>query len=176
MSNSISNICTTFHIQLFCYFRFVDRDIGMRFRGGGVGHTSTREATDKFCSDRPASEFVWDPNQAEVVMDDEEPPKDVTVDVAREQTENTAIENPNIEEDDDFYLEEEIERVRNLFFLFYPSLIFTSSDGELVKSHCTKTLILRKTMTFILRKKLSVCGIYFSYFIPLSSLHLAMAS
>ena len=92
----------------------------MRFRGGGVGHTSTREATDKFCSDRPASEFVWDPNQPEVVTDDEGPPEHVTVDVAREQTENTAIENPNIEEDEDIYLEEEIELVRHLFLLFLP--------------------------------------------------------
>ena len=92
----------------------------MRFRGGGVGHTSTREATDKFCSDRPAGEFIWDPNQPKVVTDDEEPPEHVTIDVVREQAENTAIETPDIEGEDDMYLEEEIELVRHLFLVFIP--------------------------------------------------------
>lgn len=34
------------------YSRFVDRDMVMRFRGGGVGHASTRAATDIFKEDR----------------------------------------------------------------------------------------------------------------------------
>jgi hypothetical protein len=34
------------------YSRFADRDAVMRFRGGGVGHKSTREATDRFLQDR----------------------------------------------------------------------------------------------------------------------------
>jgi hypothetical protein len=33
-------------------FRFVDRDMMMRYRGGGVGHKSTRDATDNFLKDR----------------------------------------------------------------------------------------------------------------------------
>jgi hypothetical protein len=32
--------------------RFVDRDMMMRYRGGGVGHKSTRDATDWFLNDR----------------------------------------------------------------------------------------------------------------------------
>lgn len=32
--------------------RFTDRDLMMRFRGGGVGHASTREATNFFKQDR----------------------------------------------------------------------------------------------------------------------------
>jgi hypothetical protein len=32
--------------------RFADRDLMMRFRGGGVGHKTTREATDSFKRDR----------------------------------------------------------------------------------------------------------------------------
>jgi len=32
--------------------RFSDRDLVMRFRGGGVGHKSTRDATDFFKADR----------------------------------------------------------------------------------------------------------------------------
>ena len=32
--------------------RFADRDIFMRFRGGGVGHSSTRAATNFFKKDR----------------------------------------------------------------------------------------------------------------------------
>jgi hypothetical protein len=31
---------------------FVDRDMLMRFRGGGVGHRTTREATNIFLDDR----------------------------------------------------------------------------------------------------------------------------
>jgi hypothetical protein len=39
--------------HLFTIFdRFSDRDLMMRFRGGGVGHKSTRKATDFFKSDR----------------------------------------------------------------------------------------------------------------------------
>ena len=41
-------------LLLTSFNRFVDRDIMMRFRGGGVGHKSTREATDYFLSDRDA--------------------------------------------------------------------------------------------------------------------------
>ena len=51
-----------------CGSRFADRDHMMRFRGGGVGHKSTREATDFFKQDRdPLDErvtqdagFEWD--------------------------------------------------------------------------------------------------------------------
>ena len=32
--------------------RFVDRDMVMRYRGGGIGHKSTRRATDFFKNDR----------------------------------------------------------------------------------------------------------------------------
>ena len=38
------------------YSRFVDRDMFMRFRGGGVGHASTRDATIPLLSDRPCEE------------------------------------------------------------------------------------------------------------------------
>ena len=37
-------------------FRFADRDLMMRFRGGGVGHKSTRQATDFFKKDRHTSD------------------------------------------------------------------------------------------------------------------------
>ncbi|KAF8193727.1 hypothetical protein BJ912DRAFT_901526 [Pholiota molesta] len=36
---------------------FVDRDMFMRYRGGGVGHHSTRNATDSFRQDRHHSDF-----------------------------------------------------------------------------------------------------------------------
>jgi hypothetical protein len=39
-------------------FRFVDRDMFMRFRGGGVGHKTTREATQSFYEDRDALDSV----------------------------------------------------------------------------------------------------------------------
>ena len=34
------------------FYRFVDRDMMMRFRGGGVGHKSVQKATDYFLQDR----------------------------------------------------------------------------------------------------------------------------
>ena len=37
---------------LIFLFSFVDRDMFMRFCGGGVGHKSTREATNCFLADR----------------------------------------------------------------------------------------------------------------------------
>lgn len=43
----IPTIATT----LLFTIRFVDRDMMMRFRGGGVGHKSTREVTDQFLVD-----------------------------------------------------------------------------------------------------------------------------
>jgi len=43
--------------------RFVDRDMFMRFRGGGVGHKATNSFTTAFCQDaqentRPANEDI----------------------------------------------------------------------------------------------------------------------
>ncbi|KAF9032603.1 hypothetical protein BJ165DRAFT_1604790 [Panaeolus papilionaceus] len=35
---------------------FADRDMVMRFRGGGVGHKSTQEATNRFLDDRPTGD------------------------------------------------------------------------------------------------------------------------
>ncbi|KAH6877025.1 hypothetical protein BKA70DRAFT_1124772 [Coprinopsis sp. MPI-PUGE-AT-0042] len=48
---------------------FADRDLAMRFRGGGVGHQATREATDKFLRDRDAVdlEFESDPEEGDDV-------------------------------------------------------------------------------------------------------------
>jgi hypothetical protein len=43
--------------RLLMLFRFADRDLMMRFRGGGVGHKSTRQATDFFKKDRHASDL-----------------------------------------------------------------------------------------------------------------------
>ncbi|PPR02756.1 hypothetical protein CVT24_002089 [Panaeolus cyanescens] len=37
---------------------FADRDMMMRYRGGGVGHTSTRSATDRFLVDRDPKDTV----------------------------------------------------------------------------------------------------------------------
>ena len=43
---------SSFKFMLIFFHRFVDRDMIMRFRGGGVGHTSTRAATNIFKADR----------------------------------------------------------------------------------------------------------------------------
>jgi hypothetical protein len=64
---------------------FVDRDMAMRFRGGGVGHTSTRAATNSFLSDRDFldlsssnehdnvdEEFTQDANEGGIDSDEQE--------------------------------------------------------------------------------------------------------
>ena len=45
----------------------------MRFRGGGVGHKSTREATDCFKNDRDKLDLRIDINDDEVLAEDLEP-------------------------------------------------------------------------------------------------------
>lgn len=44
--------------ELTC--RFVDRDMMMRYRGGGVGHKSTRNATNVFLKDRDPLDYSAD--------------------------------------------------------------------------------------------------------------------
>ncbi|KAH6887382.1 hypothetical protein BKA70DRAFT_74194 [Coprinopsis sp. MPI-PUGE-AT-0042] len=38
---------------------FADRDLFMRYRGGGIGHTATREATDHFLQDRDGTDVKF---------------------------------------------------------------------------------------------------------------------
>lgn len=45
-----SHHCCPF--QALKFHSFVDRDMFMRYRGGGVGHAAVREATDSFMADR----------------------------------------------------------------------------------------------------------------------------
>ncbi|KAF8896765.1 GMC oxidoreductase-domain-containing protein [Gymnopilus junonius] len=52
------------------YDRFVDRDMMMRFRGGGVGHKSTRAATDFFKQDRDKLD-VKKPSEVEEEEEDD---------------------------------------------------------------------------------------------------------
>ena len=62
------------------YTRFSDRDLMMRFRGGGVGHKSTRDATNFFKSDR-------DPLDLEPVLSEseEEEPEMEDIQVGEEE-------------------------------------------------------------------------------------------
>lgn len=83
-------------------FRFVDRDMFMRFRGGGVGHKSIQKKIHKFCNDRwpeerndtpshspvqptdeneetaaqPESSSLIDPNAEDIELPEEEPESD----------------------------------------------------------------------------------------------------
>ena len=51
--------------------RFSDRDMVMRYRGGGVGHVTTRAATDFFKTDRrPLDHHIQQP-QANIELDDD---------------------------------------------------------------------------------------------------------
>jgi hypothetical protein len=59
--------------DLIIFNRFSDRDLMMRFRGGGVGHKSTREATDFFKKDRDHldTQDKADENQVGYVSEEE---------------------------------------------------------------------------------------------------------
>lgn len=71
-------------LTLTINFRFADRDLMMRFRGGGVGHKSTREATDSFKKDRD-----W---------------LDVKSDIEEDEVRPVVLETePEIEEDEEDY-------------------------------------------------------------------------
>ncbi|PPQ78449.1 hypothetical protein CVT24_001579 [Panaeolus cyanescens] len=50
---------------------FADRDMLMRFRGGGVGHSSTRKATDYFLQDRYKGDTHWYLQQDDTMEEDE---------------------------------------------------------------------------------------------------------
>ena len=52
-------------------FRFVDRDMFMRFRGGGVGHKSIQKNIHKFCNDRWPEEHNDMPPHSPVQPTDE---------------------------------------------------------------------------------------------------------
>lgn len=65
---------------------FVDRDIFMRYWGGGVGHKSTRDATDFFLSDRDTADIQRQQqrssskNEKEVEDEDEDEDEDPPLD------------------------------------------------------------------------------------------------
>lgn len=52
--------------------RFVDRDMFMRYRGGGVGHSSTREATNKFLHDRDRLDVPYGEESVEGDVEEDE--------------------------------------------------------------------------------------------------------
>ncbi|KIL54289.1 hypothetical protein M378DRAFT_19051 [Amanita muscaria Koide BX008] len=68
-----------YYVNMFC-----DRDMVMRFRGGGVGHKSTREETDQFLNDRHVLDVVGGTSDVddETMEDTEEQP---TEDVEEEE-------------------------------------------------------------------------------------------
>ncbi|KAF8802003.1 hypothetical protein BYT27DRAFT_7226594 [Phlegmacium glaucopus] len=104
-------------------FRFVDRDMMMRYRGGGVGHKSTRDATNKFLTDRDRLDIPTTTNddtnsdsesdksvedvQEEVEAIEEEGGEDVSV--GDEEKEPDPNEDSDSEDDDDAKFEEEFD-------------------------------------------------------------------
>jgi hypothetical protein len=72
-------------------FRFVDRDMFMRFRGGGVGHKSIQKKIHKFCNDRWPEERNDTPPHSPVQPTDEN-------EETAAQPEGSALINPNAED------------------------------------------------------------------------------
>jgi hypothetical protein len=78
--------------------RFSDRDLMMRFRGGGVGHKSTQEASNFFKKDRDRLDVT---ERNEQIDDDEEEDSDMDLE------EHHDDEVDEDEEDDFGYMREE---------------------------------------------------------------------
>ena len=74
-------------------FRFVDRDMFMRFRGGGVGHKSIQKKIHKFCNDRWPDENIQATNNSQ-----EARPTDDNEEVAAAQPEASSRVDPSAEE------------------------------------------------------------------------------
>lgn len=77
-------VARIFHLA---FARFVDRDMFMRFRGGGIGHKSTQERTRVF-----EQSHILPPEDDEVVDSD-------GVD-SEEETEGSEEENDEVEDED----------------------------------------------------------------------------
>jgi hypothetical protein len=74
--------------------RFADRDLMMRFRGGGVGHKSTREATDFFKKDRDKLDFG-----SRTMSEDMDTDSDDAVDEVDEELEGDSGVDEDIEDE-----------------------------------------------------------------------------
>ncbi|KAF8675505.1 hypothetical protein AX14_005100, partial [Amanita brunnescens Koide BX004] len=79
---------------------FVDRDMFMRFRGGGVGHKSTREATDLFLPDRHPSDSAV-ANEDENMNGTEEETMAHTTDMDENKKEGEACKNDDEDAEDE---------------------------------------------------------------------------
>lgn len=96
---------------------FVDRDMFMRFRGGGVGHRSTRNATQTFCNDRDPLDCVApgnnaDSEQGEGASEEDKEASEDEVEASSENEESSAerqLEASEEYEDDGPPLEEDEE-------------------------------------------------------------------
>ena len=97
----------------------------MRFRGGGVGHTSTREATNRFCSDRYAHDLAGTQWHDIINPEDAAEPPTTAGNADDENAGGNGHEVQRADEDggggeddaggekghdDDIYLEEEVEQ------------------------------------------------------------------
>jgi len=70
---------------------FVDRDMFMRYRGGGVGHASTREATKTFLLDRHADE-LRDIEKVDNIVGDNALNREIAEDDSDEQSEHDSVD------------------------------------------------------------------------------------
>ncbi len=86
-----------FIILIFAHYRFSDRDLMMRFRGGGVGHKSTREATDFFKNDTDRLDTITVDDDKEM----EEPEaRQVELEIDEDEEDDYGYTRPESDEDE----------------------------------------------------------------------------
>lgn len=80
-----------FSLITLTYERFVDRDMFMRYRGGGVGHFATREAMKPFLLDRHADE-LRDLENMDDIIGDNTVNREIADDDSDEQSEHDSVD------------------------------------------------------------------------------------
>ncbi|KAG6882504.1 hypothetical protein C0992_011469, partial [Termitomyces sp. T32_za158] len=91
---------------------FVDRDMVMRFCGGGVGHKSICEATDIFLDDRHTTNVV--PNHGEVEGEEDGVEEDESLWNVDEEEDDYGYANPMDQQDLDETPDENEDRWDNM--------------------------------------------------------------
>jgi hypothetical protein len=94
--------------------RFVDRDMMMRYRGGGVGHKSTRNATNVFLRDRDPLDYPADQPNPLHYDEDSIPDQPYIDDAALELSDDEEALRAKNELDQDMEEEEETENQYDL--------------------------------------------------------------
>lgn len=102
-------ICLLPSSNSFILIRFVDRDMFMRFRGGGVGHKSTRKETNRFLSDRHVLDLTEEASCDDEVEEEcfEDSEEESATDDETEAEDDKDLDDDDADEDRDVELDQD---------------------------------------------------------------------